>query len=556
MHYLLSNRRGDYEIIAFDQLKARYYEPKLLARICGFNPEPLRDVGKFENPKLYPDVKYELPAAGSSTLRITLTNRGGGIGRVQIFVNGKEFLADARDEKLRQSPNVPQAIVTADLAKAPSISKGTKNQIHIVAWNVEDYISSRGSERVWVATGVADTSSLEVYAIVGGISTYAASELNLNYAGKDAVDIANAIELGAKRLFGADKVHLTLLSTAETPRAISPTKENFAKAFEAARKAKPTDIVIVYLAGHGVSLQQGNASYCFLTREAQTKEAAQLRDSELRKATTITSDELIEWINQIPAHKQIVILDTCAAGAVKQKLADKRDIPGDAIRAIERAKSRTSSYILMGSAADAVSYEATLYGQGLLTYALLKGMKGAALRDDEFVDVSKLFQYARDEVEQLARNVNGIQRPEVFSPKDDSFDVGHLKREDKEKIALATPRPIILRPRFNNSDPEADDAFSVKLEKEFRAHLRDESARLNQGSSEGVLIFVDDEEFPGGIRLTGTYSIVGTNVTVNLRLRRDGAAVGTPQNVDGTKDDVGGLAEKILATVKEMIRNR
>jgi hypothetical protein len=36
-------------------------------------------------------------------------------------------------------------------------------------------------------------------------------------------------------------------------------------------------------------------------------------------------------------------------------------------------------------------------------------MKGAALRNDEFVDVSKLFQYAREEVEQLAQNIGGIQ---------------------------------------------------------------------------------------------------------------------------------------------------
>ena len=65
----------------------------------------------------------------------------------------------------------------------------------------------------------------------------------------------------------------------------------------------------------------------------------------------------------------------------------------------------------MGSAADAVSYEASRYGQGLLTYSLLQGMKGAALKEDQYVDVSKLFEYAADEVPRLAQNVGGIQRP-------------------------------------------------------------------------------------------------------------------------------------------------
>jgi WD40 repeat protein len=553
MHYILSDIKGNYEIIAFDQLKARYYEPKLLARICGFNNEALRDVRKFESPKLHPDVKYQLPAPGSSTLTVTLTNRGGGIGRVQIFVNGKEFLADARDEKLRQNENTSEAILTVDLSRAPSLGKGTTNSISVVAWNVEDYISSRGSAQIWTSEGQSDNSPLEVYAIVGGISSYAGSELNLNYAGKDAVDIANAIELGAKRLYGAEKVHLTLLSTAPDPRAISPTKENFIKAFEAARKARPKDILMIYLAGHGVSLQQGHVTYCFLTREARTTDAGQLADPELRRTTTITSDELVDWVNQIPAHKQVVILDTCAAGAVKKKLADKRELSGDAIRAIDRANGRTGSYILMGSAADSVSYEATLYAQGLLTYALLKGMKGAALRDDEFVDVSKLFQYARDEVGQLAQNIGGIQSPEIFAPKDDSFDVGYLKIEDKLKIVLATPKPIILRPRFTDTDPDGDETFYVKLEKEFKARLRDESAFISRGVSGSVLIFVDDDEFPGGIRPIGSYTIGRTKVSITLRLRRNGVAVGNPQTVVGTKEDVGGLADKILAAVKNEV---
>src|SRR5262249_7967994 len=162
------------------------------------------------------------------------------------FVNGKEFLSDARHNKLKQNPNVPAATVNIDLSKATSIVSGKDNDVRIVAWNVENYISSRGTELVLTAGGPTDRPPPEVYAIVGGISIYSAARLKLNFAAKDAVDIANAIELGAKRLWGADKVHLTLLTTAADPRGIPPTKANFTKAFEAARKAKPTDILIVY----------------------------------------------------------------------------------------------------------------------------------------------------------------------------------------------------------------------------------------------------------------------------------------------------------------------
>ncbi|MGH9883231.1 MAG: caspase family protein, partial [Pyrinomonadaceae bacterium] len=389
MHWMVGN-----EPIELDQLKERYYEPGLLAKLMGFNKEPLRDVSKFENPRLYPDVKYEAPARGMLTVK--LTNRGAGIGRVQIFINNKEFLADARDVKLKQNPTQEQATLNIDLSKASSTVTGKENQIRVVAWNVENYISSRGTDIVWVAGGPTNETSPEVYAIIGGISNYSDPKLNLSFAAKDALDIANAIELGAKRLFGADKVHMKLLSTVDDRRALAPTKENFSKAFAAARQAKPTDILIVYLAGHGITLQRGTDTYCYLTQDARTTDTAKLSDPAVLKQTTITSEELVEWIKQIPALKQVIMLDTCAAGAAQGqlKLVDTREASGDAIRAIDRAKDRTGSHILMGSAADAVSYEASRYGQGLLTYALLKGMKGPALRNDEFVDVRKLFGFA------------------------------------------------------------------------------------------------------------------------------------------------------------------
>ncbi len=546
LHWVVNN-----EPVVLSQLKERYYEPGLLAKVLGFNKELLRDVSKFEKPKLNPDVNYEQLSKGDSRLRVTLTNRGGGIGRIQVFVNGKEFLADARDEQLKKNPNVPSATLVVDLAKASSTLVGKDNEVRLVACNVENYISSRGAELVWKDEGAESTAAPEVYAIIGGISTYAGSHLNLNFAAKDAVDMANAIELGAKRLFGAEKVHLKLLSTTDDARSVAPTKENFTKAFADVRaRAKPSDILIVYLAGHGITLQRGSDTYCYLTQEARTTDTAALADSAVRQQTTITSEELVDWIKQIPALKQVVMLDTCAAGAAQQqlKLVDKREASGDAIRAIDRAKDRTGSYILMGSAADAVSYEASQYGQGLLTYALLKGMKGSALRNDEFVDVSKLFQFARDEVEQLARNIGGIQKPIIFAPKDDSFEVGQLKQEDKLKIFLATPRPMILRPRFFDADADDD---TLDLMKVLRAKLRDESFVSGRGT-QAALVFVDDEEFPGGIRPTGRYTVTGNAVTVTLRLRRDGVEIATAQ-VTGSKDDVAALAEKILEVLKERI---
>ena len=74
-------------------------------------------------------------------------------------------------------------------------------------------------------------------------------------------------------------------------------------------------------------------------------------------------------IEQVPALKQVLVLDTCASGRLVEKLTEHRDVPSSQVRALERLKDRTGLFVLAGCASDAVSYEARRYAQGLLTSA-------------------------------------------------------------------------------------------------------------------------------------------------------------------------------------------
>ena len=524
------------EPISLSQLKSRFYDPGLLSKLTGNSTEPLLEVSRSGAVELFPEVRVADDPVGASTLKLQVTDRGGGIGKVRVRVNGKEIIADARGSK--PNPGAATAELAVDLEDAPIVA-GRSNTVEIVAWNADGYLSSRGLRLVWTPPGNEVTRHPEVFAIVGGISDYASPALRLRFAAKDARDMATAVALGAKKLFGAEKVHLTLLSTSEHGGAIPPTKANFAKAFAVARKAKPGDILIVYLAGHGVALSGEADSYAYLTAEARTLE---LTDPAVRVQTAITSEELTEWTKRIPALKQVMVLDTCAAGAAAAKLVEKRAISGSQVRAIERLKDRTGFHVLMGSAADAVSYEATQYGQGILTYALLQGMKGAALRESEFVDVSQLFQYAADQVPQLARNVGGIQKPLIAAPKGVSFDVGQLGEDEKEKIPLAMMRPLVLRPILFNPAANDDDLnLSARLRK---ALLEDSFAAARGEGSWQEPVFVDSDELPGAIRPTGTYFVQGERVTVKLLLKRNGEKI-AEREIHGSKSDLVDLIRRI-----------
>jgi len=542
MHWTVGN-----EIITLDQLKARYWEPGLLAKILGFNKQPTRDASAFNSVKLYPAVQFEAPAPGNKQLKLALKNRGGGIGEVEVLVNGKEVVGDARGSLVDR--NASEANLTVDLSGSDYVP-GRANEIRVVTRNQEGYLASRGVEVIWNPEGARDDSPPELWAIVGGISTYASPEVKLRYAAKDAVDMTHALQLSAQKLFGVDKVHLTLLTTEESPTALAPTRENFEKAFERARKAKPQDILLVYLAGHGVALHGETDLYAYLTADARSANVSDFSDPALRAQWTITSEALTDWIKQIPALKQVMILDTCEAGAAKTKLVERRAVPADQVRALDRMKDRTGFHVLMGAAVDKPSYEASSYNQGLLTYALLLGMQGAALRNGEFIDVSQWFQYAADEVPKLARGIGQSQNPIVAAPSGTSFDVGAVDDTVRSAIHLAKAIPFLLRPMLLDPDQQDDE---LGLNAALRKRLDDESNALRRGTEAPLqAVFVDSDELPGAIRVGGTYTVQDSTVAVTLTLWRDKQKLGTLQ-VHGQKDNLEGLVQSLVAAIEGVL---
>jgi WD40 repeat protein len=93
MHYVVG-----LEVIELEQLKERYYEPGLLAKILGYNKEPLRSVEAFNAVALYPEMTMQL-SDDKLKLQVTLKPRNGGIGKLSLFVNGKEVTEDANPQR-------------------------------------------------------------------------------------------------------------------------------------------------------------------------------------------------------------------------------------------------------------------------------------------------------------------------------------------------------------------------------------------------------------------------------------------------------------------------
>jgi hypothetical protein len=285
--------------------------------------------------------------------------------------------------------------------------------------------------------------------------------------------------------------------------------------------------------------------FYYLTRDARN---GNLTDPEVRKQVALSSAELTDWIKRVPALKQVLILDTCGAGRVVEQLAAQREVPSSQIRSLERLKDRTGMFVLAGSAADAVSYEASRYGQGLLTYTLLEGMRGGALREEEFVDVSQLFGYAVDRVPRLAEGVGGIQKPQQAMPRGGgSFDIGQLTATDLRQMKLSAPRPLVQRAQFQDTDRFLD---YLNLSQRVNAKLREESVRGPQAP----VVFVDAATAPQAYIVAGRYTRRGDELTLEVRLFKQDEAVaqwtmaGAVTNLESL---LTSLVEKVLAVLQD-----
>ncbi|HZW31980.1 MAG TPA: caspase family protein [Isosphaeraceae bacterium] len=533
---------GD-EPIELVQLKERYYDPGLLAKHLGLSKEPLRSVEALAGVRLFPSMTVTAPRAGDpkGTLGITLTGRGGGIGRVVVKVNGKEIVADARGSSPDTDPRPNVARLAVPLAGDPRLRPGAVNRVEVQVYNADGSLCSRGAVVEYEAGGVADAGP-DLWAIVVGTADYAGQAIDLHYAAKDAEAFARALRVAAAGLLGADHVHITTLSTERAQTAARPTKANIVEALRAlARSARSTDILVIYLSGHGV-VPASKPDYHYLTAEASSFELA---DEQVRRRDALSAAELAELIRAIPAvDRQVLVLDTCAAGRALETLGQSRGVSGDQVRALERIKDRNGLHLLAGAAADAPSYEASRYGQGLLTYSLLLGLTGPGLKGTE-VDVLTWFGYAVDEVPELAQGIGGIQKPLLCSPRAGaSFPVGLLQPADRRQIPLPKARPLVLRAAFQE-ETSFDDLLG--LGGRVDELLREASTR---GEDTGPILV---EEAEDAYRLVGRYRIHADSVLVEVKIHR-GTETVSQVSVRGRKQDTHGLARKIVAELDKLLR--
>lgn len=505
--YVLEWEKG-LEPIAVSQLKSQFYEPDLLKELMGLSSEAPRQVPDLSSLHLYPAVTLKPSKDDAAKVDISLEDRDeGGIGKVSVFLNGKQvfskegagFIAFNGADYLQYMLPEPQL-------------EGHGNILSVQAANEDGTLTSLPqSVDIGVPQGLK-APEVSLYALCVGVGDYAGNKSDLKSPPKDAEDLAKALTLVGNKLLPG-RVHLTTLATDMGSPSELPTRANISAWFsDTAQKATSSDIVLVFLSGHGTSSIGSKRDYFFLTMEADP--------ADVSEATALTGamsgDELRAALAKVAATKQVVILDTCHSGAAVSDLVSSRSVSGDYQRAWEQIKDTTGTWLLAATASDTLSYESSSVDHGVLTYSLLEAIDKAnadGLRPgsggDLFVDVEQWLSYAVGRVDSLKNEMGivGVQRPELRrSEANSSFSIGVTNEKERGVLGLRPPLPIILVGPF-----EQDQEDPLGLEAQMAAALK---------NAKRLKAWFDVAKHPNVYRVAGSYTTEGEKVTLKVVLQR------------------------------------
>jgi uncharacterized caspase-like protein len=260
-------------------------------------------------------------------------------------------------------------------------------------------------DSAWVASR-AKLPPARLHLLAVGCSRYRKPGLDLDYAAKDARDLASA---------------LAPATTALVTDAAA-TREGIAGAAERLRSAAPHDTVVLFLAGHGVLDPAGD--YWFLTHDADPHQPAE------RGLAYGAVESLLETC---PARRRLILLDTCHAGELDAEgLVAVSTPPGSAPGVKARGlrswragavrpgfefldlRSGIGAAVLASSAGLEFALESADWSNGVFTLAVLEGWaRGGADGDaDGTIKVSELAAFVAGRVQALT---GGTQNPALRS---------------------------------------------------------------------------------------------------------------------------------------------
>jgi WD40 repeat protein len=399
------NVRVGNNVYGIDQYRATFYRPPIVeARLQG-RPIPISMPVIQETPEP-PVVVIRSPengvvlTSGQTELSVSVVDQQQPVKNIKVLVNGRLIGGDAlsgisgarggnlETTGIRFTDNRTRVDFRLPLTLDPG-----SNRIEVLAENPY----SEGRDRVDVNYSQTQQNILpNLWILSIGINQYDSQQLgNLDYAKNDAKEIINVFKTQEGKLYRT--VNSRLIADDE---AVTPTRANIIDNFAYLKQAGQRDVVMLFIAGHGMNDDSGNFYL-------MPSDAAFYPDGSIQPSSAISYRE-IQSVLDAPGQK-LVFIDTCHS----------EGISGNKTRAIDnnqlvRALQNNSTVIFSASRGSERSQESREFGHGIFTYSIIQGMRGAAdWFNNKRVTMKELDTYVSEMVPKLT---NGMQHPTTSTP--------------------------------------------------------------------------------------------------------------------------------------------
>jgi hypothetical protein len=366
-----------------------FFYPNLLSDLmAGKRPKAAQSIAQKDRRQPLVQLQLASAAAGRNAgVAIQISDAPAGAQDVRLFRNGSLVHVWHGD----MLGGKTQAVLHASL---PLVAG--ENRITAYAFNRDNVKSADASLLVQGAASLQRKGTAYILAV--GVNSYANKDFDLKYA------VADAGSFGAEWKAQQDKLGTFARTEVTSLTDDQATKPNVLKALgELAAKVAPEDAVVIYFAGHGTA--QANRFYLIPHDLGYAGGRDAIDEAGLKTilAHSISDLELQDAIEKIDAGELLMVIDACNSGQALES-EEKRRGPMNS-KGLAQLAYEKGMYILTAAQSYQAAQEASKFGHGFLTYALVEeGLRQNKADDDPAdgrVTVREWYDFATRRVPQL-----------------------------------------------------------------------------------------------------------------------------------------------------------
>lgn len=207
------------------------------------------------------------------------------------------------------------------------------------------------------------------WALVVGVSDFAAPGVSLKYSAKDATDFSQFLTREAN--FAPDHVKLLVNKDATKERVLAEIGDKWLP-----RMAHPNDLVVIFISTHGSPSQMDQEGLNYLVMYNT--------DPESLYATGLQLQELATAIHQrVHSDRVVLIIDACHSGSANPAKGIARTAGNVNTEMLVQG---TGQMVICSSEPQQVSWESKRYENSVFTHQLIEALRGADSKAPPLLD--------------------------------------------------------------------------------------------------------------------------------------------------------------------------